>query len=173
MVSERKRKKMGDTAAIRLAVPGDLAEVTELTRATYAPYEPVLGGLPVPAREDYAPRIARGEVWLLCEAGKAAALAVLERHPDHLMIYSLAVRPGHQGRGLGRRLLHHAEARARAEGLSTLHLYTNSRMERNIAIYRQAGFAETGRRPHPLWPGQTVVDMARHLDPAGAAPQPD
>ena len=86
---------------IRQAGPGDTALVHAISHAAYAEYEPLLGALPMPAQEDYAPRIAAGEVWLLGEDG----LLVIERHPDHAMIYSVAVRPERHGAGLGSRLL--------------------------------------------------------------------
>jgi ribosomal protein S18 acetylase RimI-like enzyme len=124
----------------------------------------LLGTPPLPVGEDYAPRIAAGEVWLLETAtGALAGLLVLERHPDHAMIYSVAVAPERQGEGHGSALLRFAEATARAWGASDLRLYTNARMVRNIAIYLAAGYHETARRPHPLRPGSVVVDMAKPL----------
>ena len=147
---------------IRRAGPGDLALVQAISREAYAPYEALLGGLPLPVQEDYAPRIAAGEVWLLGEDG----VLVLERHASHAMLYSVAVRPARHGQGLGRRLLDEAERLA--AGLPELRLYTNALMTRNIAIYAARGFVETGRRAHPTLPGGTVVDMAKPLGAAEA-----
>ena len=45
--------------------------MTDLTRRAYEHYVPILGGEPMPMTEDYAPRIAAGEVWLLEDAGAA------------------------------------------------------------------------------------------------------
>ena len=148
----------------RLADVPDLDAIVRLTRDAYAPYTELLGAPPVPVTEDYAPRIAAGEVWLLEAAGQLAGLLVLERHPDHAMIYSVAVAPAWQGEGLGQRLLRFAEAKAREWAVPELRLYTNARMTRNIAIYEAAGYRETARRPHPLRPGFTIVDMVK---PAG------
>ena len=153
----------GAASPPRRAAPADLAMVRAITEAAYAEYEPVLGAPPMPVVENYAPRIARGEVWLLPGAGQPAALAVLEQHPDHMMIWSLAVLPDRQGQGLGRALLRFAEDRARAAGLPELRLFTNALMARNLRLYARAGFRETGRGPHPRRPEFTVVDMARRL----------
>lgn len=147
---------------IRQATEADLKLVTAIAREAYAPYEAVLGGLPLPATEDYAPRIAAGQVWLLGDDGAL----VLERHPDHAMIYSVAVRPAAHGRGLGRMLLDEAERLA--AGLPELRLYTNALMTRNLIIYARRGFIETGRRPHPLRASFTTVDMAKPLGTAEA-----
>jgi ribosomal protein S18 acetylase RimI-like enzyme len=84
----------------RIAQPDDLAAVVALTGAAYAPWTPLLGAPPVPVTEDYAPRIERGEVWLLEEDDETAGLVVLERHADHAMIFSVAVSPTFQRRGL-------------------------------------------------------------------------
>jgi ribosomal protein S18 acetylase RimI-like enzyme len=151
----------------RLANASDLDTIVRLTGEAYAPYTALLGAPPLPVTEDYAPRIAAGEVWLLRPGDALVGLLVLERHPDHAMIYSVAVAPGHQGEGYGSALLRFAEARARGWSVPELRLYTNALMERNIALYLAAGYRETGRRPHPLRAGFMVVDMAK---PVGSSP---
>src|SRR6185369_870358 len=96
------------------------------------------------------------------EAGPIATL-VLEPHDDHLLVYSIAVRPEHQGQGHARRLLAFAEEQARSTGCAELRLYTNDRMERNLALYKSCGFTESGRRPHPTRAGMTLVDLCKPL----------
>ncbi|TPJ55998.1 GNAT family N-acetyltransferase [Mesorhizobium sp. B2-7-1] len=151
---------------MRLARLDDLAAVVALSANAYAPYTPIFGGPPVPVTEDYAPRIERGEVWLLEEDSNLAGLIVLEHHPDHAMIFSVAVAPAFQGRKLGIRLLGFADEQARSWGVPEVRLYTNSRMERNIALYSAYGYRETGRRPNPYRPGWILVDMVKTVDRA-------
>jgi ribosomal protein S18 acetylase RimI-like enzyme len=79
------------------------------------------------------------------------------------MIESVAVAPGRQGQGHGLALLRLAETLTRQAGRAELRLYTNARMERNIALYAGLGYRETGRRPNPHRPGWTIVDMAKDL----------
>lgn len=153
---------------MRTATPTDLAAVVALTEAAYAPYTAVLGAPPIPVTEDYAPRIQRGEISLLEDGGQVAGLLVLERHADHAMIFSVAVAPAFQGRGLGIALLDYADEQARLWEVSEVRLYTNARMERNIAIYSSYGFRETGRRPNPYRPGWILVDMAKTVEPHAA-----
>lgn len=141
----------------------DLAAIVSLTTAAYAPYIALLGAPPIPVTEDYAPRIERGEIWLLETDGALAGLIVLERHPDHAMIFSVAVAPVFQDRKLGIKLLNFADEQARTWQVPEVRLYTSSRMERNIALYTAYGFRETGRRPNPYRPGWTVVDMAKAM----------
>ncbi len=154
---------------MRLARSDDLAAIVALTEAAYAPYNAILDAPPIPVTEDYAPRIARGEVWLLEDGSEFAGLIVLERHEDHAMIFSVAVSPAFQGRKLGIRLLDFANEQARLWDLPEIRLYTNAKMERNIALYLAYGYRETGRRPNPYRPGWVLVDMAKPVNEASAA----
>ena len=154
---------------MRLARAEDLAAIVALTEAAYAPYKAVLDAPPIPVTEDYAPRIAQGEVWLLESGNELAGLIALERHPDHAMIFSVAVSPAFQGKGFGIKLLKHADEQARLWGLPEVRLYTNAKMERNIALYLAYGYRETGRRPNPYRPGWVLVDMAKPVDKAATA----
>jgi len=153
----------GDSG-IRLAGPDDRAAVEALTEEAYRPYTHLFGAPPIPVTEDYRPHIEAGGIWLLESEGRLAGLIVLETGIDHLMIFSVAVSPRFQGRGFGIRLLRWAEERAKAAGLPEVRLYTNARMEKNIALYGAYGFVETGRRANPVRPGWTLVDMAKRLD---------
>ena len=148
---------------LRKALAGDLQTVVSLTTAAYAPYSALFGAPPIPVTEDYAPRIARGEVWLLESGGELAGLLTLERHDDHAMIFSVAVAPEFQGKGFGIALLRHADEQTRLWRLPEVRLYTNARMERNIALYLAYGFHETGRRPNPYRPGWMLVDMTKAM----------
>ncbi|BCH02052.1 GNAT family N-acetyltransferase [Mesorhizobium loti] len=149
---------------MRLARPEDLAAIVALTEAAYAPYNAILDAPPIPVTEDYAPRIANGEVWLLESGGEPAGVLTLERHADHAMIFSVAVSPAFQGKGFGTELLNHADQQTRLWGLPEIRLYTNAKMERNIALYLAYGYRETGRRPNPYRPGWVLVDMAKPVD---------
>ncbi|TPN66438.1 GNAT family N-acetyltransferase [Mesorhizobium sp. B1-1-1] len=154
---------------IRKALAPDVTAVMTLTTDAYAPYTALLGAPPIPVTEDYAPRIERGEAWLLESGGDLAGLIVLERHEDHAMIFSVAVAPGFQGKGFGIALLKHADQQARLWGGPEVRLYTNAKMERNIALYLAYGYRETGRRPNPYRPGWVLVDMAKPVDEVTAA----
>ena len=149
---------MGPSArSFRLAVIDDLQVVQALTGAAYAPYTVLLGYPPLPATEDHRPRVEAGQVHLAEVAGTVVGLLVLERHPEHAMIYSVAVLPNRQGEGHGLALLRLAEEEARSWGVPELRLYTNARMERNIGLY--AAMASTrpddvrirGDRASPSW----------------------
>ena len=145
----------------RLATTADLGAIHAITAAAYDQYVATLGRKPLPMTEDYEPRIAAGEVWIVALDGRDVALCVLEDAADHVLIFSLAVLPNAQGHGIGRWMLDFAEDRARSLGLPEVRLYTNALMHRNIEVYAKAGFTETGRRPNPYRPGWIFVDMAK------------
>lgn len=104
-------------------------------------------------------------MWLLEQGGdQLAGLIVLEREPNQMLIFSVAVAPPFQGRGFGIRLLGWAERQALEAGSDEMRLFTNSRMERDIALYKTFGYREVGRRPTEKRPGWILVDMVKKLD---------
>jgi ribosomal protein S18 acetylase RimI-like enzyme len=107
-------------------------------------------------------------VWLLEEDAETAGLVVLERHADHAMIFSVAVSPAFQRRGLALAMLKWSEDQARAWPVAEIRLFASSKMERNLAIYTTYGFHETGRGPHPYRAGWTIVNMAKSIGPIAA-----
>jgi ribosomal protein S18 acetylase RimI-like enzyme len=150
----------------RRADPVDKDAIQRISADAYIPaYMAVLGTIPKPATEDYGPRIEKGEVWILEVEGEPTGVAVLEERPDHLLVYSIAVKPDAQRKGYGAVLLDFADQRAIGLGLHQVRLYTNERMERNLRLYRRHGFVEVGNRPHPSRPGQVLIDMVRQLEP--------
>jgi ribosomal protein S18 acetylase RimI-like enzyme len=96
--------------------------------------------------------------------GEPTGVVVFEEKADHLLGYSIVVKPGAQQKGYGTALHDLADQRAIGLGLCEVRLYTNERMEGNLRLYRRHGFVEVGKRPHPSRPGQVLVDMVRRLD---------
>ena len=99
------------------------------------------------------------------ETNRLAGLMVIETHPDHLMLFSIAVAKAHQGKGLGVAMMQWLEDRARELGKPEIRLYTNALMTRNLALYQSLGYEETGRRPNPKRPQFTIVDMVKRVAP--------
>jgi ribosomal protein S18 acetylase RimI-like enzyme len=62
-----------------------------------------------------------------------------------MLIDNVAVSPGAQGLGYGRKLLEFAERAALEAGYESIRLYTNESMTENIALYSRIGFVETNR----------------------------
>lgn len=130
---------------IRPATAHDVAPVQALIEAAYALYLPRIGAKPGPMLEDYAALIAQGRVEVFEEQGQVLGVLVLIAQADGLLLDNVAVSPAAQGRGLGRQLMAHAEARARQLGLEVVRLYTNEAMSENLGLYERLGYRETHR----------------------------
>jgi putative acetyltransferase len=77
--------------------------------------------------------------------GKVAAFgALVARQGGWGEVKRMYVDPAARGRGLGRMILVALEAEARRTGLSRLRLETGIKQDPAIALYRSAGFRETG-----------------------------
>lgn len=112
----------------------------ELTRAAYAKWVPLIGREPKPMQADYDHAVVAHRVDLAVLNGEIAGLIETVDQPDHLLVENVAVAPSFQGRGLGRRLMAHAEQLARELDHAEIRLYTNARFTENIELYRQLGY---------------------------------
>jgi ribosomal protein S18 acetylase RimI-like enzyme len=78
---------------------------------------------------------------------------------DALYISKLAVRPGLQGRGIGRALVDAVRQEARARGLAALELQTRIELTENHATFARLGFVKTGEASHPGYTRPTDITM--------------
>jgi ribosomal protein S18 acetylase RimI-like enzyme len=76
----------------------------------------------------------------------------LEDHRAHIRM--LGVAPDHQGRGIGTKLMHEAEARARAAGKTEITLHTTEPMATARAMYDRLGYE---RGPDEVLPDGFVL----------------
>jgi ribosomal protein S18 acetylase RimI-like enzyme len=148
---------------IRQATSADVPAISAMTLAAYEIYLALLGRKPTPMDRNYDECVAAGQVWLLCEGEFPRGLIVLEDQLDEVLIYSIAVDPRFQSRGLGRKLLAFAERYAAHKALYRLRLCTSDKMHRNLAIYRAAGFLKIGTENLDLRESPTVVWMVKNL----------
>jgi len=145
---------------LRRATPGDLAAVVALQRAAYAKNRPLLGVEPLPLLADYAQVFAAYEVYLAEHDGALDGVLILEPRADDLLIWSVAVAPAAQGRGVGNTMLAFAEARTRELGCSCIRLYTGEPLTFNIAWYTRHGYAHESTEDM----GDRVrVNLIKHL----------
>jgi len=117
----------------------------EIALTAYAKYVPRIGREPSPMVADYEAAVAGQHAVVIAIAGQICGYMVGWPESDAYFIENIGVDPNYQGHGLGRRLIEHAVAQARSQGLSALSLYTNEAMSENLAMYAHFGFAETDR----------------------------
>jgi ribosomal protein S18 acetylase RimI-like enzyme len=132
-------------AMMRPADAHEAHAILALVRDAYGRWVERLGREPGPMRDDYAQRIAAGEVWVMDVEGELVGLVVLTERPESFLLQNVAVAPAAQGQGYGRRLITFAEDEAKRRGYDELRLYTNVLMGENIALYQHLGFREIGR----------------------------
>lgn len=125
---------------LRRATRADAPALGALQAAAYAPNRALLGVEPLPLLTPADAVIDAHEVWLLEEGDGLSGALVLNPEPDHLLVWSVAVAPDRQGRGLGTRLLAAVEERAKHLDLADLRLYTGEKLARTIGWYARHGW---------------------------------
>jgi ribosomal protein S18 acetylase RimI-like enzyme len=157
-LSHRGGRSMSEALSLLPATAEDADAIRALTREAYAKWVPVLGREPLPMIADYAQAVKHHRIDLVYLDGTLAALIELIPQADHLLIENVAVAPAFQGRGLGRKLLTHAEQVAASLGLSVIKLYTNKLFTQNLRLYQKLGYAVDREEE---FRGGTVVHMSK------------
>ncbi len=123
---------LSDAEAIRNCIASAYAEAMR----DIADLPDVTGGI--------AEDIVNHQVTVAEEGAHLLGVIVFDQMDDSMMIFNLAVSPDAQGRGIARKLLSVAEARAAQHGLTTLRLRTHRLMTSTCAMYRHLGWKEVG-----------------------------
>jgi putative acetyltransferase len=90
-----------------------------------------------------------GQIFFALDDGTPVGTVAAVRLPDGVFeLAKMAVRPSHQGHGLGERLGRAAIHFAREQGAAMMFLETNSRLQNAIRLYERLGFAHAAF-PHP------------------------
>ncbi len=122
------------------ACAADAPAVAQLARRAFAPYTHMIGRDPAPMHADYAGLVAAGHVHVARHPAKVVGFIVFRAQLPHMMLDIVAVAPDHARRGLGRALIGFCEARAQADGLAAVRLYTNAAMHENLTFYQALGY---------------------------------
>lgn len=132
---------------IRKADPADVTEIIACAHAAYGMYVKRIGRKPAPMVADFAALIERGVVFIgKDEANDVCGFVVFYPRGDSVHLENVAVAPGKQGHGYGKRLVAFVEDQARDQGFAGVELYTNEKMTENQTLYPRLGYQETDRR---------------------------
>ena len=131
---------MSEVITLRAAVAMDASAIRDLTRDAYAKWVSVIGREPKPMTADYAEAVRKHRIDLLHVGGDLVALIEMIPETDHLLVENVAVSPLFQGRGLGRKLMAHAELVAGSLGYGEIKLYTNKLFAANLRLYARLGY---------------------------------
>jgi GNAT superfamily N-acetyltransferase len=108
---------------------------------------------------DYDRAIAEHIIDLWKEDGELLALIEVIPAASYLLIENIAIRPDQQKKGLGDKLLLHAEELTRSLGFDEIRLYTNVAFASNLSFYPRRGYQEYRRET--VAPGWAVVHMRK------------
>ncbi|KWX25212.1 hypothetical protein AFM11_07315 [Mycolicibacterium wolinskyi] len=136
---------MPDDAVLRTATLADVAAIERVIDEAFSRYTARIGREPAPMVADYRTEVANQHVTVLIEDADIIGVLVAEDRNDHMLIETVALAAAAQGRGYGRRLLEHAECRARHLGYAQVRLYTNAAMTENLTLYPHLGYLEVDR----------------------------
>jgi len=153
---------MTDSLKLERGTPGQASAIRDLTLRAYAKWVPITPRKPRPMTADYDLALREHRFDCLWDGDRLVGLIETVPEGDALLIVNVAVEPDRQGRGLGVRLMRHAEAVAGEAGLSGTRLYTNKLMAANIALYEALGYAFEKETVHDH--GVVAVHMTRPID---------
>jgi GNAT superfamily N-acetyltransferase len=152
------------TIIVRRAPPefGDWERVRALILAAFAYMEtridPPSSALRLTAQSMKADA-DKGALLLAERDGDLVGCVFAQTKGDALYIGKLAVRPGLQGEGIGRKLVDAARAEARRLGLGMLELQTRVELTENHATFARMGFVKTGESAHQGFDRPTSITM--------------
>ena len=130
---------------LRPALPHDAPAIKACAWAAFEGYIPLIGRAPAPIMAPFADQIARGHIHL-AEINRVVGYVTFYPIGPTMEVEVLAVLPEVKGQGIGKALLHHCEATAKAMGLRKMTLYTNAAMSQNLSLYPHLGYLEVDRR---------------------------
>jgi N-acetylglutamate synthase-like GNAT family acetyltransferase len=129
----------------RRATLEDADVIRSLVNAAFEDYIPLIGRKPLPMTADHNDLIQNHDAWVLEENNEIIGVLELVIKIDSLYIDTVAVKPSHQSRGLGKQLLKFSETRARELGMNATTLFTNERYTALLEMYARRGYVETHR----------------------------
>ena len=151
---EERRAHRRMTVAVKVAPDGfgDWEALMALLHAAFAFQE---GRIDPPSslhRFDAASIAAKAKeenLILALDDGKLVGCIFARPQAEALYVGKMAVSPGRQGQGIGRRLMQAAEDLARKSGLGLLELETRVELTENHAAFAAMGFVKFAEKSHP------------------------
>jgi ribosomal-protein-alanine N-acetyltransferase len=108
---------------------------------------------------------------IACADGRTTGFAIMTLGDERAHIILLAVRPSHQRRGVGRRMIAWLVETAATAGIACMHVELRARNDPAYALYRAMAFAETLRVGGYYGGRETAIRMLRLLRTPGVVPQ--
>ena len=137
---------MDHAPVIREATPGDAEGLERCMHSAYAIYLDRMDAEQLPPLNlDYANEIQRYPTWVVEIDGTIVGGLVMVFGADLASVANIGVAQEAQGRGIGKRLLQHAERQVGARGFREIRLATHVLLSENVSLYQHLGFREESR----------------------------
>jgi GNAT superfamily N-acetyltransferase len=132
----RRRCLLAAEVEIAPRVKADLPQLFGLAKVTFA-------GLPGWSDERVLEVLKRNLIFVAREQGQPAGYVALHRQEGGVIVVEqLFVAPGHEQRGIGHRLLAHAEGYAITERARSLQVVVEEGNQKARSFYRRSGFVQ-------------------------------
>jgi GNAT superfamily N-acetyltransferase len=113
--------------------------------------------------ESLARKAQEEALFLAVEAGEMVGCAFAKVKPDCVYVGKVAVTPGRQGMGIGRRLMQAVERFAQTTGKPVLELETRIELVENHRTFSAFGFVRTAEHAHAGYTRTTFITMQKPL----------
>ena len=92
-----------------------------------------------------------------------AGCVFIKEKDDHFYLGKLAVAPGFEGQGIGRKLIEKAEQYTVARGKPVMELQTRIELMRNHAVFGKLGYRKVAETAHPGFTRITSITMRKEI----------
>lgn len=151
---------MNQALAFRAAAPGDLPGLLALEAEAFGP-------------DAFSPRQlrhlilhAKGAFFVaLWQGALAGYISILTRGSKIGRIYSIAVAPAYQGKGIAGALIDLALAELATAGIKAVFLEVSPHNDKALALYAKKGFTRRGIKPNYYHDGGEAISMVKRSLP--------
>lgn len=166
-MSQEKKAKVREIE-YRRAEPNDSKAISDLLLETFgefkSEYMPGAFEYTTPNAEIVRGRFDEGPIWIAMDGDLMVGTVSGLPEPERFYIRSMAVKPGVQGRGIGKRLLDLLETYAREHGFEKLYLYTTYVLPAAQPLYEKNGFYVLRETPPDEWFDMPGLEMEKVLN---------
>jgi len=168
-------KKEKTTFTIRLAEPGDVQAIGEMSRDFIESglgwrYDPSYMLRALRRRESVVLAACGRQTYVARERPSISGFAIMDFGDERAHLVLLAVQPTQRRRGIGRRLVEWLLESAVTAGMASVHLELRADNEAARRFYRALGFSETVLVPRYYNGREAAMRMIRMLRAPGPLP---
>ena len=113
--------------------------------------------------DDLRRKAAAEKLWTASRGARLAGCLFTKRLRDTVYLSKMAVWPGLQNLGIGRKMIDYVAADAKSHGIRALELESRVQLTETHAAFKAYGFEEIGRTVHPGFDAPTSIRFRKTL----------